>query len=334
MADGPSLDFAASYGRGTLYNPALDPQSGDGPASGATRFQDILADIMQARDGGDGAADNGSSTVRLGTDLGPLDDLAAAMPLNTVEGMTQAGGAGGPGASSSQQPAASVPAGNVASAAAPTSAAGAAEQPTPITADQLRAIMPQASDEADRYVGPLNQAMATHGINTPTQQAAFLAQISAESMQLHRTVESLDYSAQRMTQVWPRRFPTEAAAAPYAHNPEALANRTYAIRNGNGDETSGDGFRFRGRGLIQVTGRANYRALGFENNPEALAEPQNAADTAAAFWQSSGLNGRTADVLDQTQFDAVSRSLNGGDTGIQDRRDAYQRALDAFGVGR
>lgn len=195
--------------------------------------------------------------------------------------------------------------------AASTSAANAVGQPTPVTADQLRATMPHAGTEASRYTEPLNQAMATHGINTPAQRAAFLAQISAESGQLRATVEGLNYSsARRLHEVWPLLFPTEATAAPYVHNPEALANRVYANRNGNGDEASGDGYRFRGRGLMQVTGRGNYRNVGFENNPEALADPQNAADSAAAWWQNRGMNGRTVGALDRTQFDAVTHSVN------------------------
>ena len=120
----------------------------------------------------------------------------------------------------------------------------------------------------------------------------------------------------------------------YVHNPEGLANRAYADRIGNGGEASGDGFRFRGRGFIQITGRINYRRLGFENNPEALADPQAAADTATAFWQNNGLNGRTTGVLDRAQFDAVSRTVNGGATNAQERWDAYQCALHAFSVSR
>jgi len=226
----------------------------------------------------------------------------------------------------------------------PTSATNAAVQvapapvtePPPVTADQLRAIMPSAGDAADRYVEPLNQAMAAHGISTSEQRAAFLAQVSAESGQLQDTVENLNFSARRITQVWPQRFPTEAAAAPYAHNAVALGNRTHAIRNGNGngDEASGDGFRFRGRGLMQITGRGNYRSVGFENNPEALEDPQNAANTAAAYWGNHGLSEQTTRALSRAQFNAVSRTVNGGNTSLQERWDAYQRALHVLNVVR
>jgi putative chitinase len=205
-------------------------------------------------------------------------------------------------------------------------------QVTDVTADMLREIMPGAGAAADRYVAPLNGALAARGIDAPEQRAAFLAQISVESGQLQRTVENLNYSVTRMRQVWPRRFPTDAEAAPYAGNPEALGNHVYAGRLGNGNEASGDGFRFRGRGLMQITGRANYRRVGFENNPDALSDPMNAATTAAAFWQDNGLNARTTGVLDRAQFDAVSRTVNGGNEGSLERWDAYQRALSALGL--
>ena len=205
-------------------------------------------------------------------------------------------------------------------------------QVTEVTAGMLRAIMPHAGVAADRFLDPLNRAMALRGIDTPAQRAAFLAQVSVESGQLHHTVENLNYSVHRLRQVWPRRFPTEASAAPYAHNPEALGNSVYANRLGNGDEASGDGFRFRGRGLMQITGRANYRAVGFESNPDDLSNPVNAANTAAGFWQANGLNRQTTGVLSRHQFDAVSRAVNGGDVGLQDRWHAYQRALSALGI--
>ena len=202
--------------------------------------------------------------------------------------------------------------------------------PTSVTADQIRTIMPNAGGQADQYADALNSAMTAHGITAPEQRAAFLAQIAVESGDLNNTSENLNYSAQRLTHVWPRRFPNVAAAAPYAHNPEALGNRTYADRLGNGDEASGDGYRYRGRGLMQVTGRDNYRRLGFEDNPDALANPITAADTAATFWANNNLNGRTQTALDRAHYDEISRAVNGGDNGISERWAAYQRALAAL----
>ena len=202
--------------------------------------------------------------------------------------------------------------------------------PQPVTADQIRQIMPNAGGRADNFADALNSAMTAHGITTTEQRAAFLAQVSVESGDLRNTVENLNYSAQRLTEVWPSRFPTIGSATPYARNAEALANNVYANRLGNGDTASGDGYVFRGRGLMQVTGRDNYRAAGHEADPESLAEPQTAADTAAGFWANNGLNGRTQAELGRAEFNAVSRTVNGGNHGSNERWAAYQRGLEAL----
>jgi predicted chitinase len=199
-----------------------------------------------------------------------------------------------------------------------------------VTEAQLRAIMPEAGGQIGRFIGPLNTAMRVHGINTNERRAAFLAQISAESGQLRNVEENLNYSAPRLRVVWPRRFPTIEAAAPYAGNPEALGNHVYADRLGNGDERSGDGYRYRGRGLMQTTGRYNYRVAGFENDPDALARPVTAADSAGLFWATNDLNRRTATVLDREDFNTVSRTVNGGNHGSEERWQAYRRALRAL----
>ena len=204
----------------------------------------------------------------------------------------------------------------------------------PLTADLIRKIMPGAGSQADAFVGALNDAMTRHGIASDAQAAAFLAQIAVESGELQKTEENLNYSAARLMVVWPRRFPTLKAAAPYAHNPVALGNHVYHDRNGNGDEASGDGYLFRGRGLMQTTGRANYRAIGHEADPAALKTPAVASETAAAFWETAGLNDAAKAVLDRKAFDAVTQTVNGGQTGADDRWAAYLRALDALGVAR
>jgi len=223
-------------------------------------------------------------------------------------------------------PAALVAAAPVQAAAPVTPAAASATRG--ITAAQLHQIMPQA--DTARWVDKLNAAMAAHGIDTPAKQAAFLAQIGVESGQLRRTSENLNYSASRLTEVWPSRFPTLESAQPYAHNPEKLANHVYANRNGNGNEASGDGWRYRGGGLMQTTGRANYRSAGFENNPERLREDATAADSAGHFWQSNGLNERTASALSRSDFNGVTRTVNGGLHGANERWEMYQRALNVL----
>jgi len=164
-----------------------------------------------------------------------------------------------------------------------------------LTADQLRKIVPKCKNPR-AWIDPLNRAMARFGIDTAQRAAAFIAQIAEESGQLNRLEENLSYSAKRLTQVWPSRFPTLDAAQAYARAPEKLANFVYAGRLGNGDTASGDGWRYRGRGLLQISGRANYaaaaKALGnpYEDNPDLLATPPHAALSAAQFWQAKGLN--------------------------------------------
>jgi putative chitinase len=250
-----------------------------------------------------------------------------------------------PGRSNSAKSPARVTAGRVRSVPAPVAAprtppSSAASAATPsgpgsgiaggVTEAELRAIMPNAGTRVGRYLAPLNAAMQLHGINTTTRRAAFLAQVSVESGQLHNVVENLNYSASRLRVVWPKRFRSDETARNYAHNPEALANKVYADRLGNGDEASGDGYRYRGRGLMQTTGRSNYRSAGFENNPDALADPTTAADSAGRFWATNGLNARTSAVLSRQAFNGVSRTVNGGDHGSDERWAAYQRALRAL----
>lgn len=200
----------------------------------------------------------------------------------------------------------------------------------PVTADQLRAIMPDARKHADDYVGALNTAMRRNGFTTTAQQAAFLAHIAVESRQLHSLEEGLNYSAPRAMKIFHRSIKTKKAAHLYAHHPEALANHVYANKNGNGDEASGDGYKFRGRGFMQTTFRANYAAVGYEDNPDALSTPAVASETAAKFWVSKDLNTATAAKLDRAHFDKTTRKINGSLTGANERWEAYQRALGAL----
>jgi putative chitinase len=184
----------------------------------------------------------------------------------------------------------------------------------------------QTGSRPDIYSQPLSRAMAAHGILSPEQQAAFLAQVSVESANLRHTAENLNYSAERIVEVWPSRFPNIDSAKPYANNPEALANRVYGNRMGNSG-IEGAGYRFRGRGLIQVTGRDGYRAIGYVNNPEALELPEIAAASAAKYWRANNLHLRTTRELTRREFDSISRYVNGGNHGINERWLAYQRAL-------
>ena len=206
-----------------------------------------------------------------------------------------------------------------------------------LTAEQLKTIMPRA--DAGKWLDALNAAMDERQINTPQRMAAFLAQIAHESGELTNLEEKLSYSAMRMCQVWPKRFPTQEAAAPYARNPQKLASRVYAGRLGNGDEASGDGWRYRGRGLIQLTGKSNYascaKALGLDlvGNPDFLLDPKGAARSAAWFWQSHGLNELADHQLgedDTEDFTEITKRINGGTIGLEERIDYWQHGLQVL----
>lgn len=159
----------------------------------------------------------------------------------------------------------------------------------------------------------------------------FLGNILHESAMLTRLEESLSYSAGRMMEVWPSRFPTAASAVPFARNPQALANRVYAGRMGNGDEASGDGWRYRGRGLIQVTGRDNYTALAavlrlpLAEQPDMLLQPRIALRSAVAWWEGNVPDGVMGDVR------RITRRVNGGTVGLEHRAQLTDAAGKALG---
>lgn len=157
-------------------------------------------------------------------------------------------------------------------------------------------------------------------ITTPLRLAHFMAQTHVESMGYTRLVESLGYSAKRLVQVWPRRFPTLAAAAPYANNPRMLAEKTYGGRMGN--TQPGDGWRFIGRSIKQITGRENYTkcaartGLDLVNNPELAADPEHSVHIACDYWGSRCIN----PMADHDDLEDVTQAINGGLNGINDRR--------------
>lgn len=202
-----------------------------------------------------------------------------------------------------------------------------------ISVDQLRQLGMSVA-VATRFAPHLPAAFQRFAINTPQRAAAFLAQCHVESAAFTRLTENLNYrSIARLRAVWPSRFRSEAAAAPYLGNPERLANRVYAGRLGNGPESSGDGWRFRGRGLKQLTGRDNYTraaaALGrpYVQQPELLEQPADAVLTAAWYWHSNGLNA----LADTGNHDGITRRVNGpAMLAAADRRNHTQRLLTLF----
>jgi putative chitinase len=198
----------------------------------------------------------------------------------------------------------------------------------------LRLVAPRLSN-ADRagWIAVLGAPLRKAQIVAPRCVAAFLGQCAHESGGFRELEENLSYSAARLCQVWPNRFPTQEVAEACASQPEALANRVYANRMGNGDEASGDGWRFRGRGLIQITGRAAYesfaKAVGMTLD-QAVAHAATlagAADSAAWFWTENGLNTLAA----RWSIDLVTRKINGGLEGAAERNRLCEAALHALG---
>lgn len=182
----------------------------------------------------------------------------------------------------------------------------------------IRAIAPGCSPE---WADALNAAMPLWGIVSAHRRAMFLAQCAHESGGFTRFVENLNYSAQALMRTWPNRFPSLAIAAQYERQPEKIANHVYANRLGNGNEASGDGWKYRGRGCLQITGHNNYTAAGAAIRyplgvyPQDLEQPQFGAPAAAWFWQSRGLN----ELADEGDFEGITRRINGGMTGLTDR---------------
>lgn len=212
-----------------------------------------------------------------------------------------------------------------------------------ITKEQLAAMLttPDAATRAVIWTSPLNDCMRACSITTVPRQSAFLAQVMLESSEFRQLQESLSYSPQRLRQVWPQRFHTDELAAEYGHNPEKLANNVYANRMGNGDEASGDGWNYRGRGLIQLTGRENYanfsKAMNSAalHNPDLLQQPAGAALSAGWFWLSKGLNelaDLTAGADGDAHFVELTKRINGGTNGLQQRREYWLRILKVLGA--
>jgi putative chitinase len=197
-----------------------------------------------------------------------------------------------------------------------------------ITATSLQKVLPLCK-EPDKWANALNPAMDKFGINTPARIASFLTQTGYESGQFNKLVENLTFkTAARLMTVWPKRFPTEASAAPYVNNEEKLANFVYANRIGNGDVNSGDGYRYRGRGIIQITGKSNYADIGkvlgadLVNNPDFLLTPELATMSAAYYWQGHGLNALADNMTDDNDiedFTTITKKINGGTEGLSQR---------------
>ena len=201
-----------------------------------------------------------------------------------------------------------------------------------VTLDQLWNFYEDTDDFVlEKFVDPINKVIEEFEINTPQRLSMFLAQIGHESAGLTRLHENLNYKAARLTQIFPKYF-RDVDPNEYANNPEKIANRVYCNRMGNGNEASGDGYRFRGRGAVQLTGRSNYVACGEDlevdliNNPDYLETPEGAIRSAAWFWDQHDLN----DWADKGDVATVSKKINGGTIGLEERKELYEEALTIF----
>lgn len=201
-----------------------------------------------------------------------------------------------------------------------------------ITAKQLKNILNRATDaDIEKYLGWFNTFFVRYEIDTPERKAVFLAQIGHESNHLKCTEENLNYSAGGLQQVFGKYFPTDEAATRYARRPEQIAGIVYANRMGNGDEATGDGWRYRGRGLLQITGRQNYIRMGklmgidLITHPEKLTLPEYAVQSACCWWQDKDLN-RLSDGAGDEAFKQITRTVNGGINGLADRLELWTRA--------
>jgi putative chitinase len=203
-----------------------------------------------------------------------------------------------------------------------------------ITEKQIKQIMPRCL-EPGVWTKPLADTFKKFGLE-PKQQAALLSQIAVESNEMNTLQENLRYNAVRIMQVWPKRFRDAKDAQLCAYNPQRLANRVYCNRMGNGGEASDDGYNYRGRGLLQITGKANYAAIGKELGvdliqfPDALSEPRYAAMSAGAFWK---LRLKDGAAKTDTLTDDV-KVVTGGSSALPQREAYHKRALEVLGVGQ
>lgn len=216
-----------------------------------------------------------------------------------------------------------------------------------ITKEQFKIIVPHISDKnLNVYLPLLNETMYDNKIVTKERQACFIAQIAHESGSFNTVIENLNYSAKALRAVFGHYFPTDELANEYAHKPEAIANLVYANRMGNGDVESGDGWKHKGYGLIQTTGKDAHREcslflFGDErlvDNPELLMIPKNALLSTYWFWNEYKNLNVICDQPDDwkheykgriyNKFEWLTKRINGGLNGYKDRYAFYQRAKE------
>jgi len=203
-----------------------------------------------------------------------------------------------------------------------------------LTVEQLKAILTENPHAGD-WVDALNNNLEAANINTPHRIAAFLAQTAHESTDYTHLSENLNYGAKGLLGTWPKRFDAVTAAA-YARQPEKIANKVYALRLGNGDEKSGDGWKYRGRGIIQVTGKNNYGSCSVAiykdtrllENPDILSTDKDAAIKSACwYWTVNDLN----TLADNQKITEMTKKINGGYLGLEERIAKFNLANKVLG---
>ena len=201
------------------------------------------------------------------------------------------------------------------------------------TQDQLQQLIPQ-NQHVEHWFEALEKILPDYEINTPQRVAAFLAQCAHESGGFNFIQENLNYKAESLCRVWPKYFPNMDVANQYAHKPEQIANRAYANRMGNGPEESGDGWAYCGRGLIQLTGKSNYSKFAesidtpLEEITDFMQTFEGCVQSACWFWEANNLN----QYADSGDILTMTKRINGGTLGLEDRTNHYHRALQIFGA--
>jgi len=202
-----------------------------------------------------------------------------------------------------------------------------------LTKAQLAEMIP-GNPYLDNWLEALNQILPEYDISAPKRVAAFIAQCAHESGGFKFLKENLNYKAESLLKVFPKYFKTLDEANKYAKKPEMIANKVYANRMGNGDEASGDGFRYLGRGLIQLTGKNNYTLFAasvdtpLEEIPEYLQTFEGAVQSACWFWEQNNIN----KFADSRDIVTMSKRINGGTIGMEDRIMKYEKCLKMFGA--
>lgn len=199
-----------------------------------------------------------------------------------------------------------------------------------VSESTLKKILPNMKTPAS-WAKLMSETLPARGINTKNRLAGFIAQCGHESGEFNILQENLNYSAQGLRKVFPKYFPDDHTAWRYARQPEWIASRVYGGRMGNGGENTKDGWKYRGRGLIQLTGKNNYLACSTQefgsdilvNDPDMLILPANAIKSALWFWDRNKINA----FCDRSDIKGMTRAINGGLNGLDHRTELYQRAL-------